>query len=137
LFANDRTTLVWSAPRAFAPKTKIKLLLNLCLIAAAAAPRGGTITVGLAGQDDAMAIEVEAKGTNARLAHGVADILSGARGAETIDSHSIQPFYAMLLAKECGLRLDVATAQDLVKLRAAPPSDSAAESAAAAQAPAA
>ncbi len=32
------------------PKNKVKLLLNMCLIAAAAIPRGGLIKVSIAGR---------------------------------------------------------------------------------------
>src|SRR5271155_1218836 len=61
LLANDRTTLVWNPARQFAPKNKVKLLLNLCLIALSAIPRGGVVTVDLAGQDDALTLRVQAK----------------------------------------------------------------------------
>src|SRR5271157_3930476 len=54
LIGNDRTTLRWNAKRRLAPKNAVKLLLNLCLIAAAAIPRGGVITVDLDGDGDAM-----------------------------------------------------------------------------------
>ena len=45
LISNERTKLVWNAARQFAPKNKVKLLLNLSLIALAAIPRGGVVTV--------------------------------------------------------------------------------------------
>ena len=45
LLADDRTKLDWNAPRILLPKNKVKLVLNMCLIAAAAIPRGGQITV--------------------------------------------------------------------------------------------
>ena len=50
LINNDRTKLVWNAARQYAPKNKVKLVLNLCLIALAVIPRGGTITVNLDGR---------------------------------------------------------------------------------------
>ena len=62
LIANDRTTLVWNPARQFAPKNKVKLLLNLSLIALSAIPRGGVVTVDFTGQDETLAIRVEAKG---------------------------------------------------------------------------
>ena len=45
LFADERTTLNWEGPRAFMAKNKVKLLLNLCLIASACIPRGGVMNV--------------------------------------------------------------------------------------------
>ena len=44
----------------------MKLLLNLCLIAASAVPRGGVVAVDISGEDDALTMRVEAKGANAR-----------------------------------------------------------------------
>src|SRR6187200_145442 len=40
LLCDERTKLEWHAIRVLMPKNKVKLALNLCLIAAAAIPRG-------------------------------------------------------------------------------------------------
>jgi histidine phosphotransferase ChpT len=120
LLSNDRTTLQWNAQRRLAPKNSVKLLLNLCLIAAASVPRGGVIVVDLAGEGDAMTMRVEAKGVNARLSHSAADLLSSAAAAETIDAHSIQPYFTTLLARECRMTLEASTAPQAVTLAAAP-----------------
>ncbi len=96
IFANDRTTLNWLGGRRLASKNLIKLLLNLCLIAAGCVPRGGAITVDFSGEDDAMAMRVEAKGPNARLAHEAADILSNGGAADRLDGYSIQPYFTTL-----------------------------------------
>ena len=61
LIASERTALAWNPPRQFAPKNKVKLLLNLCLIAQSTIPRGGVISVDLSGQDDSLAMRVQAK----------------------------------------------------------------------------
>ena len=120
LLSNDRTTLLWNAERRLAPKNSIKLLLNLCLIAAASVPRGGVIAVELAGEGDAMTMRVEATGANARLSHGVADLLSGAVAVGAIDAHSIQPHFTALLARECRMTLESSTAPQTVTLAAVP-----------------
>ena len=44
---NEKPELVWNGRRALLPKNKVKLLLNLILIANAAIPRGGKIAVTL------------------------------------------------------------------------------------------
>ena len=61
LFATDKTTLAWNAPRQFLAKNKVKLLLNLCLIAAATIPRGGVITVDLGGEGDPLGLRCPRK----------------------------------------------------------------------------
>ena len=118
LIGNDRTTLRWGARPRLAPKNAVKLLLNLCLIAAAAIPRGGVISVDLEGEGDTITMRVEATGANARLPHGAAAFFSGGP-IETIDGHSIQPYYTTLLARECGMMIKASTAPESVTLTAA------------------
>jgi histidine phosphotransferase ChpT len=122
LFDNDRTVMHWNAQRRLASKNSVKLLLNLCLIAAGAVPRGGVITVDLADEGDPAPIRVEARGANARLSHSAAEILSGAATLGSIDGHSIQPYYATLLARECNATLRASTSAETVTLTATPAS---------------
>ncbi len=46
------------------------------------------------------------------------DLFSGAR-VETIDGHSIQPYYTNLLARDCGMTIEAVTGPELVTLIAA------------------
>ena len=120
IFANGRTVLEWTAGRRMASRNSVKLLLNLCLIAAGAVPRGGVVAVDISGEDDAMAIRIEARGSNARLSHNAADILTNAFPKETIDGHSIQLYFTTLLARECQATLNVSSSPESVTLTAAP-----------------
>src|SRR5579863_1525953 len=88
LINNERTKLVWNATRQYAPKNKVKLVLNLCLIAFAAIPRGGVITVNLTGEGDALETQVVATGPNARLANGIASLIAGTPEGGSVDAHS-------------------------------------------------
>lgn len=103
-----------------ASRNSVKLLLNLCLIAASAIPRGGVIVVDISGEDDAITLRVEAKGANARLSHSAADILSNALAKETIDGHSIQLYFTVLLARESQATLKVSSSPESVTLTAVP-----------------
>jgi histidine phosphotransferase ChpT len=120
LFANGRTALEWRDERRMASRNSVKLLLNLCLIAAGAVPRGGVITVDLFGEGDAMAMRVEAKGLNARLSHSAADFLSNAPPKDAVDGHSIQLYFTTLLARECDATLNVSTGPECVTLATVP-----------------
>ena len=122
IFANDRTILQWIGRRRVASRNSVKLLLNMCLVAAGSVPRGGVVTVEISGEgeEDAMMIRVEAKGSNAKLSHGAADILTGNSSAETIDGRSIQLYFTTLLARECQVTLDAATSPEAVVLTATP-----------------
>jgi histidine phosphotransferase ChpT len=119
LIANDRTALRWNGERRLLPKNAVKLLLNLCLIAASAIPRGGVITVEFEGEGEALTMKIEAAGTNARLPHAAAAFLSDG-AIETVDGHSIQPYYTTLLARECGKIIRTSTTAESVVLTALP-----------------
>lgn len=119
LLADDRTQLQWNVPRAYMPKNKVKLLLNLCLIASKAIPRGGLISVTVTGTGAETTARIEASGPNLRLAHGVAQLLAGEAEA-TVDAHSIQPYYAALVAKAAGMQVSARAETDKVVLEALP-----------------
>jgi len=105
---DDKTKIAWNLPRALVAKNLVKLLLNLLIIAGQAIPRGGKITVDPVGSGDSIGFKVSAAGTNAKIPPAVPPLLTGELGGETVDAHRIQPFYAGLLAKACGLKATVA-----------------------------
>ena len=119
LISNDRTALTWKAPRSLLRKNIVKLLLNLCLIAASAIPRGGAVAVEFNVEGEAVSLKVEAKGANARLPHSASAILLGG-AVDAIDGHSIQPYYTALLAKDCGMAIRASSLPDSVTLTATP-----------------
>ncbi len=101
---DDKTKLAWNLPRELLAKNKVKLLLNMLLIAGQTIPRGGQLTVDPIGSGEAMGFKVSAAGTNAKILATVPPLLAAEAGAEGLDAHRIQPFYAGLLAKACGLK---------------------------------
>ena len=122
LFADQKTQLEWNAPRALAPKNQVKLILNLCLIAAGAIPRGGVIIVrtDTAAADGSLRISVTAKGVNAKLAGQTPGLLAGAPENHSVDAHAIQPFYTGLVARASNMSLHVTTEADAVTIEALP-----------------
>ena len=121
LIGNERTVLRWSGERRLVPKNAAKLLLNLCLIAASAIPRGGVIAVELEGEGMNLTMRIEATGTNARLPHATSVFLSGG-SIETVDGHSIQSYYTMLLGRECGMIIRASTSPESITLTVTPES---------------
>jgi histidine phosphotransferase ChpT len=107
LIGDDRTQMEWNVPRVLMPKNKVKLVLNLCMIAAAAIPRGGQIVVTILGGETATQISVSSKGPNMRLAHSVPSLLAGTPENDTVDAHGIQAFYTGLVARTVGMAIDV------------------------------
>jgi histidine phosphotransferase ChpT len=120
LFADERTRMEWKLPRALMGKNKVKLLLNLCLIADMAIPRGGALTISGEGEGDEISFRVEAKGQNARLAPEVVRLLSGESDEATLDARAIQAYYAGLVAEACGLEVAASGGGDAIVIEAKP-----------------
>ena len=124
LFGGERTELAWNVPSLLMPKNKVKLILNLCLIAAGAIPRGGVITVTVreagGASGDGLRISVAAKGPNAKLAGHTPALLAGVPEHNAVDAHAIQPFYAGLVARAANMTLHVSTEADVVTIEALP-----------------
>ena len=114
---DDKTRLTWNLPRTLQPKNRVKLLLNMLILAQQAIPRGGTLTVDATGEGDKAGIKVRADGLNARVPQNLADLLAGNhQGA--IDAHAVQPHYTRLLAQACGLRATMAGNSEAVEVTA-------------------
>ena len=77
---DDKTKLTWNLPRVLLPKNRVKLLLNMLIIAGQTIPRGGTLTVDPVGEGEAMGFRVTAAGLNARIPQAVPGLLEGNLG---------------------------------------------------------
>ena len=115
---DDKVKLAWSVPRVLLPKNRVKLLLNMLVVAAQAIPRGGVLSVESAGSAEATTFKITAKGLNARIAQAVPSLLAGNPAGGAVDAHAIQPFYAGLLARHCGLGATIETEGDAVVVAA-------------------
>jgi histidine phosphotransferase ChpT len=111
---DDKTKLAWNLPRMLLPKNRVKLLLNMLIIASQTIPRGGTITVDPIGEGESIGFRLAASGLNARIPQAVPALLEGASENGSIDAHAIQPFYAGLLARACGLRVELKAEGDAI-----------------------
>ncbi len=115
---DDKTKLAWNLPRALLPKNRVKLLLNMLLIAGQAIPRGGSLTVEPIGTGESMGFKVAAAGANAKIPQGMAEQLSADAGGAPVDAHRIQPLYTVLLAKDCKLAVGIASEGEAVVVSA-------------------
>ncbi len=104
---DEKTKLAWNLPRALLAKNRVKLLLNMLLIAGQTIPRGGTLAVDPVGTGETMSFKVSAAGANAKISPTVPPLLA-AETIEGLDAHRIQPFYTGLLAKACGISVGIA-----------------------------
>jgi len=115
---DDKTELVWNLPRVLLPKNRVKLLLNMLLIAGQTIPRGGALVVGPVGEGEKMGFRIAATGLNARIPQAVPALLEGTSESGSVDAHAIQPFYAGLLARACGLKVELKPEGDAIVVAA-------------------
>lgn len=116
---DDKVQLAWQAPRLLLAKNKVKLLLNLLVIAAASIVRGGTVTAQLSDDNGVTDITVTAQGPNVRVPPHVADLLAGRSATGTIDAHGIQPFYTGQVARAAGMGVTLELNEGSLVLKAA------------------
>ncbi len=112
-FEDGKITLAWNLPRLLLPKNRVKLLLNLLVIAQQTIPRGGVLTVDSLGEGEAMGFRITAAGLNARVSQAVADLLASG-SSNAVDAHAVQPYYTRLLADACGISISLLADGDKV-----------------------
>ncbi|MBP1846314.1 histidine phosphotransferase ChpT [Rhizobium petrolearium] len=111
--AEKKTEVTWSGPRAIIAKNRVKLLLNLFLVAYAGIPRGGSVEVTLENPEYDARFTITVKGRMMRVPAKFVEIATGTL-EEPIDAHSIQPYYTVLLAEECGMDLKYVVSEDKI-----------------------
>jgi histidine phosphotransferase ChpT len=111
---DEKTKLTWNVPRALLPKNRVKLLLNMLVIATQTIPRGGSLAVEAVGQGDETGFRIVAAGLNARIPQHIPLLLEGSSENGTVDAHAIQPFYTGLLARACGLSVGLKAEADTI-----------------------
>jgi histidine phosphotransferase ChpT len=110
-----KTTITWNLPRLLLPKNRVKLLLNMMVIAQQTIPRGGVLTIDPIGEGEQIGFRVVASGLNARMPQNIADLLNSGSAP---DAHAVQPYYTRLLAQACGLKVMLAPEGDAVVVTA-------------------
>ncbi len=112
---NEKPELSWSGTRALLPKNKVKLLLNLILIANASIPRGGKLAVRLDDTETQPRFTLTTSGPMLRVPPKFLELHSGHQPEDPIDAHSVQPYYTLLMAREAGMTITIhATAEEIV-----------------------
>jgi len=116
---DGKITLGWNLPRLLLPKNRVKLLLNMLVIAQQTIPRGGTLRIDPVGEGEAMSFRVTAAGLNARIPQNIANVLSAPTVPPAADAHGVQPYYTRLLAEACGLKVSLTPEGENVVIAAA------------------
>lgn len=117
---DEKVSLEWSVPRLLVEKNRVKLLMNLVVIAMTALPRGGVIHVGFDGDADRPNFSLTAAGLNARVGAHVPSLLQGVSETGGVDAHGFQVFYTGLIARAAGMEVMIEAGEDAVRLLARP-----------------
>jgi histidine phosphotransferase ChpT len=112
-----KTSIAWNLPRLLLPKNRVKLLLNMMVIAQQTIPRGGRLTVDPIGEGETISFRVTATGLNARLPQNIISLLDTTH-AGPIDAHAVQPYYTRLLADACGMKVSLVAEGDAMVVSA-------------------
>ncbi len=113
---DGKVTLAWNLPRLLLPKNRVKLLLNMLVIAQQTIPRGGTLTIDPVGEGETMSFRITSAGFNARVPQNIVAQLGATTAA--VDAHAVQPYYTRLLAQACGLTVTLALEGETVVVSA-------------------
>ena len=111
--AEKKAEVSWNGPRAIVAKNRVKLLLNLFLVAYGAIPRGGNVDVLLESPDGDARFEITVKGRMMRVPAKFVEIYEG-RLEEAVDAHSVQPYYTLLLAEEANMAVEYKVHDDRI-----------------------
>jgi histidine phosphotransferase ChpT len=117
---DDRTSLSWDMPRVLLPKNRVKLLLNLLVLAGTTIPRGGSIAVKGTVDGERAEFRITTRGINPRIPPHVEALLAGEPESGTVDSHAVQPFYTGLIARAAGMKVSLVLEGEGVAIEALP-----------------
>ena len=119
--ANERIELQWAVSEASLPKSAVKVLLNLAMIAIDALVRGGTLEVGAERRDGATEIAVRASGQRVAFDTSIGKALDGSLAAEDLSGRTAPAHMIRLLAEELGGGVQYALSGDALIMGAVLP----------------
>jgi len=105
---NEKVSLKWNAPRQQRPKSEVKLLLNMVLMAMSAIARGGDVIVDA----DENSLSVRAVGDRAKIPEKTLAVMNDELEASALDARLVQVYYAMRLANEANYQLSASMSGD-------------------------
>jgi histidine phosphotransferase ChpT len=129
LFAHHRGELDWAVAPETLEKPVAKSLLNLCALAAAALPMGGTARITVEDIDGGQQIRTVSEGRRARLRPELLAGLTGQGPGEGLAGHWIQAAWTHALIAQAGGTISVEQEEDRVALTADIPAQKAVEDA--------
>lgn len=121
MFAHHRGELEWGETPETLEKPAARALLNLCALAAAALPMGGTATVSVENAGTGQVIRTVSAGRRARLRPELSAGLLGQGPGDGLPGHWIQAAWTLALVRRAGGEISVEQEEDRVTLTARVP----------------
>lgn len=106
MYGEGKADIVWETELDGIEKNHGRLLLNLVMIALQSIPRGGELKISAVTKPEANIFELVATGPKARIYEEFQKTLAGKAPEDGFDGRTIQPFYAGMLVREMGGRID-------------------------------
>ncbi|MEP0320872.1 histidine phosphotransferase ChpT [Bauldia litoralis] len=116
----EKADFTWSAPRVLMAKNLVKLVLNLVLLANAAVPRGGSISVVIDGEAATPRFTLRSVGPTARIPAAFERLVPGDIDGADVDAQSVQAYYAGALARNCRMTVSASLDGEDVVITAVP-----------------
>ena len=95
-----------------------RVLMNLVILATAAIPRGGVVSLQVRNETDGLTVSAEAKGPKARLADFVESAFGGSTPEEGWSARTIQPLFATMVVQDLGGSITATGAEECVTFTA-------------------
>lgn len=118
----EKPEFTWTGDRAYLPKNKVKLLLNLILVGNGAIPRGGTLDIVLEDLEGSPKLSVTAAGKMLRVPPKFDEMYTAQKYSapldEPVDAHSVQAYYTLLLASEAGMSIEIIEDEEKIVFKA-------------------
>nr|WP_070960957.1 histidine phosphotransferase family protein [Hyphomonas sp. Mor2] len=95
-----------------------RVLMNLVIMAVAAIPRGGVVSLKVANESEGLTLIAEAKGPKARLAEFVEAAFAGNTPEEGWSARTIQPLFATMVTDDLGGTISATAEEECVTFTA-------------------
>ena len=108
---SHKPSVEWQIDTAHFSCGHARVLMNLVIMATAAVPRGGVVSLKVGNDGGGLSIIAEAKGPKARLSDFTESALAGDTPEEGWSARTIQPLFAKMVASDLGGEI-TATAEE-------------------------
>jgi histidine phosphotransferase ChpT len=116
----EKAEFSFETPRVLMAKNKVKLLLNLILLANAAVPRGGSVAVKVEGAAGSPTFTLRSSGPSARVPAAFEKLVPGDIAGLLMDAQAVQAYYTGALARASGMSVEAALDGADVVIKAVP-----------------